>query len=132
VEDALLPRDEKPDEGGVVQYSGHDTMEEIAMWASQNTPPAGRDFVQRLWHRCVRFAIRFSSPAKDAWSRAFRSSCGRISVVRHLRRSDAQDGQEQDEALLKDADLGGIRSTGRNRASRKQHSKETGDGTFTP
>jgi hypothetical protein len=108
VEDALLPRDEKSDEGGVVQYSGHETMEEIAMWASQNTPPAGRDSVKRLPPRCVCFAIRFSSPTKDAWSRAFRSSCARISVVRRLRRWDAQDGQEQDEALSKDAGMEGI------------------------
>jgi hypothetical protein len=71
VEDALLPRDEKPDEGGVVQYFGHETMEEMSIWAKTEHLPAGRDSVKRLPHRCARFAMRFSSPAKDAWFELF-------------------------------------------------------------
>jgi hypothetical protein len=95
------------------------------------TPPSWTRFCETTPAQMCpfRYAILFTS--KRCLVRAFRSSFARISVVRRLRRSDAQDGQEQDEALLK-ADLGGIRSTGRNRASRKQHSKETGDSTFTP
>jgi len=64
VEDALLPRDEKPDEGGVVQYSGHDTMEDMSIWAKLEKPSAGRDSVGRLQYRFVRLVIRIFSAAK--------------------------------------------------------------------
>lgn len=108
MEDALLPRDEKPDEGGVVQYSGHKMMEEMSIWAKTEHLPAGRDSVKRLPHRCIRFAIRFSSPAKDAWFELFARRMRGFSVVRRLELSDVEDGQKQDEALSKDAGMGGI------------------------